>query len=68
MLQYQRSFLDPFLRQHFTPANLDAVFKKSPTDAKMRNLIKEDLTQLAADIVLIRINSNELLDDMTTGN
>jgi hypothetical protein len=61
-LQYQRSFLDPFLYQHFTPANLNAVFAKTPlADGKMRNLTQEELTQLAAQMVLIRINSNELI-------
>jgi hypothetical protein len=63
-LQYQRSFLDPFLRFHFTPANLQAAFNYSAIpNAQMRNLTQEDLTQLAADMVLIRINTNELIRD-----
>jgi hypothetical protein len=63
-LQYQRSFLDPFLYQHFTPTNIDAAFSKSANpNGQMRNLTQQDLTQLAAQMVLIRINSKELLDD-----
>ena len=63
-LQYQRSMLDPFLRQHFTPENLYAAFnKKSLPDTQMRNLTQADLTQLRSDIVLIRVVSNELLQD-----
>lgn len=62
-LQYQRSFLDPFLRLHFTPDNLKAAFDKTPLTSQMRNLSQEDLTQLRADMVLIRINTNELVTD-----
>ena len=63
-LQYQRTYLDPFLFDHFTPVNLNAVFsQKPPQDAQMRNLTQEDLTHLAACMVLIRINTNELVKD-----
>jgi len=63
-LQYQRSFLDPFLYQHFTPANMDAAFAHSPgLTAQMRSLTQEDITQLAAQMILVRINSKELIDD-----
>jgi len=63
-LQYQRTMLDPFLRQHFSPGNLYAAFnKKPPVDAQMRNLSQGDLTQLAADMVLIRVVSDELVRD-----
>jgi len=63
-LQYQRTYLDPFLFDHFTPANLNAVFsQKPPQDAQMRNLTQEDLTHLAACMVLIRTNTNELVKD-----
>jgi hypothetical protein len=63
-LQYQRSYIDPFLLHHFTAASLDAAFKKSfGVHAELRNLSQEDLTQLGADMVLIRINTNELLED-----
>ena len=63
-LQYQRSMLDPFLRQHFTPDNLYAAFNRKPLpDTQMRNLTQADLTQLRSDIVLIRVVSNELLQD-----
>lgn len=63
-LQYQRAFIDPFLRQHFTAANLDAAFNhRSLTSPEMRNLSQEDLTQLGVDMVLIRINTTELLRD-----
>jgi len=63
-LQYQRSYLDPFLTQHFTPSNMEASFDSTSTpDAKMRNLNQEDMTQLAADMVLIKINTRELMND-----
>jgi hypothetical protein len=63
-LQYQRNMLDAFLREHFTPANLQAAFDHQPLpDAKMRNLTQADLTQLAADMVLIRVVSGELVRD-----
>jgi hypothetical protein len=63
-LQYQRTFLDPFFSRHFTPANLDAAFNhSSKLDEKMRNLTQEDLTQLGAEMVLIRINNEELIRD-----
>jgi len=63
-LQYQRTMLDPFLRQHFTPANLDAAFKHKPLpDAQMRNLTQADLTQLSADMALTKVVSDELVRD-----
>ncbi|HZX59382.1 MAG TPA: hypothetical protein VFE54_11675 [Mucilaginibacter sp.] len=63
-LQYQRNYLDPFLRLHFTPANFDSAFSDHPAlTTEMRNLTQADVTQLAADMVLIRINTRELLRD-----
>jgi hypothetical protein len=63
-LQYQHNMLDAFLRQHFTPGNLLAAFDHKPLpDAQMRNLTQADLTQLAADMVLIRVVSSELVRD-----
>ncbi|WP_295795773.1 hypothetical protein [Mucilaginibacter sp.] len=63
-LQYQRNYLEPFLRQHFMAADIDMVFQRLPVEtAETRNLTQENLTQLAADMVLIRINTNELLED-----
>ncbi|HEY9003393.1 MAG TPA: hypothetical protein VIM89_18700 [Mucilaginibacter sp.] len=63
-LQYQRNMLDPFLRQHFTPANLNAAFNhKALPDAQMRNLTQADITQLGADMALIKVNSAELVRD-----
>jgi hypothetical protein len=63
-LQYQRNFLDPFFSRHFTPANLNAAFNHtSELDEKMRNLTQEDLTQLGAEMVLIRINNDEMIRD-----
>jgi hypothetical protein len=63
-LQYQRNYLDPFLRLHFTPANFDSAFSDHPSlTTEMRNLTQSDITQLAADMVLIRINTRELLRD-----
>lgn len=63
-LQYQRLYLDPFLTQHFTPANMVAAFDNSgmPT-AQMRDLTQRDLDQLAADMVLIRIISRNMVRD-----
>ena len=61
-LKYQRTYLDPFLTAHFTPANLKAVFSHGVMpSAQMRNLTQDDLNQLAADMVLIRVNTDELL-------
>ncbi|MFC0517603.1 hypothetical protein ACFFGT_25545 [Mucilaginibacter angelicae] len=63
-LQYQRSFIDPFLLKHFTGASLDAAFKKHPqASPQPRNLSQEDIDQLSADMILIRINTEELLAD-----
>jgi len=62
--QYQRSYLDSFLTQHLTPANMVAAFEKSDMpDIKMRNLTQADLDQLAADIVLIRVITKEQIRD-----
>jgi hypothetical protein len=61
-LKYQRTYLDPFLTAHFTPVNLKAAFSNGSTpNAQMRNLTQDDLNQLAADMVLIRVNTDELL-------
>ncbi|HTS44052.1 MAG TPA: hypothetical protein VMH01_06620 [Puia sp.] len=63
-LQYQRSFIDPFLLRHLDPANLKAAFNHLPLpNPEMRNLSQEDITQLGTDMVLIRINTDELLRD-----
>jgi hypothetical protein len=63
-LQYQRIYLDPFITQHFTPANMVASFGNfSGPNAQMRNLTQADLDQLAADMVLIRIISKEMVRD-----
>jgi|SRR5579863_5296274 len=63
-LEYQRSYIDPFLRLHFTPANLKSAFATGNIkDSEMRNLTQNDLTQLSADIVLIRVNTFELIRD-----
>lgn len=63
-LQYQRIYLEPFITLHFTPANMIAAFSNSsgPT-AQMRNLTQGDIDQLAADMVLIRIVSKEMVTD-----
>ncbi|HEY8928151.1 MAG TPA: hypothetical protein VIM55_03110 [Mucilaginibacter sp.] len=61
-LQYQRNMLEPFLRAHFTADNLYASFNKGKgLTALTRNLTDSDLEQLRTDLVLIRINSNELI-------
>lgn len=63
-LQYQRLYLDPFLTQHFTPANMVAAFDShSMPTGQMRDLSQHDLDQLAADMVLIRIISKDMLRD-----
>jgi hypothetical protein len=68
-LQYQRNMLDAFLREHFTPANLLAAFDHRPLpDAQMRNLTQAGLTQLAADMVLVRVVSDEIVRDDVSVN
>jgi hypothetical protein len=63
-LQYQHNMLDAFLREHFTPGNLRAAFDHKPLpDAGMRNLTQANLTQLATDMVLVRVVSNEIVRD-----
>ncbi|HTI61149.1 hypothetical protein [Mucilaginibacter sp.] len=63
-LQYQRNYIDPFMRLHFLPANLEAVFNRLPApNAQMRDLKQQDLTQLATDLVLVRINLDEMIRD-----
>src|SRR6202000_1726822 len=62
-LQYQHNYLDTFLRLHFTPANLDAAFGHRSISSQMRNLTQEDLTQLSADMVLVKIVTDELIRD-----
>ncbi len=63
-LQYQRIYLDPFVTQHFTPANLVAAFSDFPVPtAQMRDLTQRDLNQLATDMVLVRIISKALVTD-----
>ena len=63
-LQYQRNLLEPFMLEHFTPANLNAAFNSPSTiNAQMQNLTQDDLTKLASRIVLIRRNNKELVDD-----
>ena len=63
-LQYQRNLLEPFMLEHFTPANLSAAFNPPSTiNAQMQNLTQDDLTKLASRIVLIRRNNKELVDD-----
>lgn len=61
-LQYQRNMLEPFLLAHFTAENLNAAFSKTKgLTAATRNITDNDLAQLRADLVLIRINRNELV-------
>jgi hypothetical protein len=63
-LQYQHNMLDVFLREHFTPGNLFAAFDHKPLpDAQMRNLTQAGLTQLAVDMVLVRVVSDEIVRD-----
>jgi cell division protein FtsB len=63
-LQYQRTYLDPFLTRHFTPENIVAALgNSSAPNGRMRNLSQEDLDQLAADIALISVVTNEMIED-----
>jgi hypothetical protein len=63
-LEYQHNMLDGFLRAHFTPGNLLAAFDhKALPDVHMRDLSQAVLTQLAADMVLIRVVSDEIVRD-----
>ncbi|MDB5088315.1 MAG: hypothetical protein JWR09_2309 [Mucilaginibacter sp.] len=63
-LQYQRTYLDPFITLHFIPANMVAAFADhSVPTGQMRNLTQGDLDQLAADMVLIRIVTHEMIRD-----
>jgi hypothetical protein len=63
-LQYQRSYIDPFLLQHFTTASLDAAFKDpAGARAEVWSLSQEGLRQMGSEMVLIRINTRELLTD-----
>ena len=63
-IEYQHKYLDPFLLQHFTPANLKSAFDtRIIKDAQMRNLTQDDLTQLSVDITLVRVNTFELVQN-----
>lgn len=63
-LQYQRTYLDPFITLHFTPANMASAFETHTVqNGQMRNLTQNDLDQLAADIVLMRVITREILRD-----
>jgi hypothetical protein len=63
-LQYQRTYLDPFITAHFTPANLVASFDNyGQPSAEMRNLTQGDLEQLATDMVLMRLITREMIKD-----
>jgi hypothetical protein len=63
-LQYQRIYLDPFITLHFTPKNMVAAFSDLPVPTtQMRNLSQGDIDKLAADMVLIRIVSKEMVRD-----
>ena len=65
LMQYQRAYLDPFLSSHFTPANLDNSFSDKPVlTSQLRNLTQADLTQLAANMVLVKISLREQLRDV----
>jgi hypothetical protein len=61
-LQYQRSYIDPFLLKHFTTASLHAGFNRIPgIPADCRNLSQDELTQLGSGMVFIGINTQELI-------
>ncbi|HEY4324776.1 MAG TPA: hypothetical protein VGN20_12345 [Mucilaginibacter sp.] len=53
--QLLRSYIEPFLRLHFTAPNLNAAMDHNAVmDGQMRNLTQNDLTQLDVDLALIR--------------
>jgi hypothetical protein len=62
-LQYQRTYLDPFLTAHLTPENMVAAFGRSLPTTEVRNLTQADLDQLATDMVLIRLITTEIIAD-----
>jgi len=63
-LEYQRKYLDPFMVAHFSPANINAgLYHQFLIDAPVHNLTQNDLSELAAQMVLIRVNTNELAQD-----
>jgi len=63
-LQYQRTYIDPFLLRHVGVADLNTAFSDLPLkNPEMRYLSQEDMNQLGGDMVLLRINTNELLRD-----
>ncbi len=64
-LQYQRTLIEPFMLSHFNAAQLSAAFaKQKPGAPTLRNLSTNDLPQLGANMVLVRINTNEQLQDV----
>lgn len=63
-LEYQRKYLDPFIVAHFNPANINAALIHRPlTGAPLHNVTQGDISELAAQMVLVRINTNELVKD-----
>jgi hypothetical protein len=66
-LYYQHTYLEPFMFDHLTPGNLTAVFSNQPPhDSQVRNLTQEDLTHLAASMVMIRTNTAGLIKENKT--
>jgi hypothetical protein len=63
-LKYQRSFIDPFAIAHFTASNFYTALNQTgiPT-TEMHNLTQDNLTQLGVSMVLIRINTHEVVVD-----
>jgi hypothetical protein len=63
-LEYQRKYLDPFIVAHLAPDNINAALLHNPlTNAPLHNVTQAELSELAAQTVLIRINTNELVKD-----
>jgi len=62
-LQYQRSFIDPFLLSHVSAANLKAAFDHLPfPHPEQLSLSQADVSRLGTDMVLVRINTKGLLE------
>jgi len=62
--EFQKNYIVPFLRLHFTPNDLNAAFNHdvhAGVTGQMRDLSQKDMTQMSADLVLIRSFNIELL-------
>jgi hypothetical protein len=62
-LQYQRSYLEPFLIQHLPPSGIDSsINRREIPDTQLRNLSQNDFTEEATRMVLIKTITYQLLE------